>query len=300
VAGDRLPGVAGGPTSRATEPAQLNGAAVAVEDLRHRYGDRPALAGVTFSVRTGEMFGLLGPNGSGKSTLLRILSTLLRPEGGAARVVGHDVVREPDVVRRALGVVFQNASVDRKLTVEENLACHGSLYGMAGRGRRVELAKALLVGARVLLLDEPSTALDPGARRDFLGYLRELRDTAGLTVVLSTHDLEEAEHCDRVAIFDAGRIVALGTPDELKAAVGGDVLVIRATAPEALRERLAARLGLDVRLVDGTLRIERPRGHELVRDVVEAFPGEVRSVTVGKPTLGDVFVRLTGHGMEDR
>jgi ABC-2 type transport system ATP-binding protein len=275
------------------------------------------------------MFGLLGPNGSGKSTLLRILSTLLRPEAGGAHVIGHDVVREPDLVRRALGVVFQNASVDRKLTVEENLTCHASLYGLSGRAlaerldatlerlglaarrserverlsggleRRVELAKALLVGARVLLLDEPSTALDPGARRDFLGYLRELRDAAGLTVLLSTHDLEEAERCDRVAIFDAGRIVALGTPDDLKAAVGGDVLVIRATAPEALRERLAARLGLEVRLVDGTLRIERPRGHELVRDVVEAFPGEVRTVTVGKPTLGDVFVRLTGHGLAE-
>ena len=118
-------------------------------------------------------------------------------------------------------------------------------------------------------------------------------------MLLSTHDLEEAERCDRVAIFDAGRIVALGTPDELKAAVGGDVLVIRATAPEALRERLAARLGVDVQMVDGTLRVERPRGHELVRDVVEAFPGEVRTVTVGKPTLGDVFVRLTGHGLTE-
>ena len=284
---------------------------------------------MTFTVPTGEMFGLLGPNGSGKSTLLRILSTLLRPEAGTARVVGHDVVQEPDVVRRALGVVFQNASVDRKLTVEENLACHGSLYGMSGRvlaerldvtldrlgiaarrgerveklsgglERRVELAKALLVGARVLLLDEPSTALDPGARRDFLGYLRELRDTGGLTVLLSTHDLEEAERCDRVAIFDAGRIVALGTPDDLKAAVGGDVLVIRATAPAALRERMAAHLGLEVRLVDDTLRVERPRGHELVRDLIEAFPSEVRSVTVGKPTLGDVFVRLTGHGLSE-
>jgi ABC-2 type transport system ATP-binding protein len=329
VAGDRLHGVAGGHAQGAAESAHLNGAAVAVQDLRHRYGDRQALAGVTFAVQPGEMFGLLGPNGSGKSTLLRILSTLLRPEAGGAHVIGHDVVREPDLVRRALGVVFQNASVDRKLTVEENLTCHASLYGLSGRAlaekldatlerlgiaarrserverlsggleRRVELAKALLVGARVLLLDEPSTALDPGARSDFLGYLRELRDAAGLTVLLSTHDLEEAERCDRVAIFDAGRIVALGTPDDLKAAVGGDVLVIRATAPEALRERLAARLGLEVRLVDGTLRVESPRGHELVRDVVEAFPGEVRTVTVGKPTLGDVFVRLTGHGLAE-
>jgi ABC-2 type transport system ATP-binding protein len=306
----------------------VNGAAVAVDGVRHRYGERVALAGISFQVQPAEMFGLLGPNGSGKSTLLRVLSTLLRPEGGTARVLGHDVVREPHAVRRVLGVVFQNASVDRKLTVEENLTCHGHLYGVAGRElaarledalarlglgarrgerverlsggleRRVELAKALLVGARVLLLDEPSTGLDPGARRDFLGHLTELRSTQALTVVFSTHDLDEAERCDRVAIFDAGRVVALGTPDELKAAVGGDVLVIRAPAPEALRDRVAARLGQSVQVVDGTLRVERPRGHELVRDLIDAFP-EVHAVTVGKPTLGDVFVRLTGHGLAE-
>jgi ABC-2 type transport system ATP-binding protein len=329
VVGDRLRAVSGGLAASEAPAPVLSDAAIAVDGLRHRYGERQALAGVTFAVQPGEMFGLLGPNGSGKSTLLRILSTRLRPDAGSARVAGHDVVREPDAVRRALGVVFQHASVDRKLTVEENLLCHASLYGVprrvlaerldatlhrlglaarrherverlsGGLERRVELAKALLVGARVLLLDEPSTALDPGARRDFLAHLRELRDAAGLTILLSTHDLDEAERCDRVAIFDAGRLVALGTPDELKGAVGGDVLVIRATAPEALRERVAARLGLDVRIVDGTLRVERPRGHELVRDVVEAFPGEVRAVTVGKPTLGDVFVRLTGHRLAE-
>jgi ABC-2 type transport system ATP-binding protein len=164
-----------------------------------------------------------------------------------------------------------------------------------GLARRVELAKALLVDARVLLLDEPSTGLDPGARRDFLAYLRELRSTDGLTTVLSTHDLDEAERCDRVAILDRGRLLALGTPDELKAHVGGDVLVLHASAPEGLQARVRERFGLETQLVDGALRLERPRGHELVRDLAEAFPDELRAITVGKPTLEDVFVHLTGH-----
>jgi ABC-2 type transport system ATP-binding protein len=298
---------------------------VAVVRLERRYGARVALAGVSFTVARGELFGLLGPNGGGKSTLFSILATLLPPDAGTAHVLGHDVVRDPAAVRRVLSVVFQHPSLDGKLTVEENLRHHGRLYGVAGATlrarleavlarlgladrrrdlaerlsgglrRRVELAKALLVGARVLLLDEPSTGLDPGARRDFLAFLRELREAEGMTVVLTTHDLEEADRCDRVAILDAGRIVALGTPDALRAEVGGDVLVVQSAAPEALRARLRERFGVEPRLVDGLLRLERARGHELVRDIVECFPADVQAVTVGKPTLEDVFVRLTGH-----
>ena len=307
----------------------MSGPAVEVEDLRHRYGERTALEGISFRIEPGELFGFLGPNGSGKSTLFRILSTLLPAGGGSARILGHDVAREPAAVRRRLGVVFQHPSVDGLLTVEENLRHHGNLYGMSGRAlraavesgldrfelaerrqdrvaqlsgglkRRTELAKALLVGARVLLLDEPSTGLDPGARRDFVAYLRELRGAEGITIVLTTHDMEEAERCDRVAILDRGRLVALGTPDELKAAVGGDVLVVRAASVEALRDQVRARFGLEGRLVDGTLRLERARGHELVRDLIEAFPEAVRTLTYGKPTLEDVFVRLTGHRLAE-
>jgi ABC-2 type transport system ATP-binding protein len=288
-----------------------------------------ALAAVSFTVARGELFALLGPNGGGKSTLFRILATLLPPDGGAARILGHDVAREPAAVRRRLGIVFQHPSLDGKLTVDENLVHHGHLYGLTGatlrrrvdavvrrlgledrRGeraerlsgglqRRAELGKALLVGAEVLLLDEPSTGLDPGARRDFLAYLHELRATDGITAVLSTHDLEEAERSDRVAIIDAGRIVALGTPAALRAQVGGDVLVLHAREPERLRERLRARFGLEARVIGGTLRIERARGYELVRDLAEAFPEELQAITVGKPTLEDVFVRLTGHGLAE-
>jgi ABC-2 type transport system ATP-binding protein len=284
---------------------------------------------VSFQVPRGELFGLLGPNGSGKSTLFKLLSTLVPLADGAARILGHDVAREPAAVRRRIGVVFQHPSVDGLLTVEENLVHHARLHGIAGRRlaaaveavlarlgladrrrerasrlsgglkRRVELGKALVVGAELLLLDEPSTGLDPAARREVLAYLAELRAAEGITVVLTTHDMDEAERCDRVAILDAGRLVALGTPDVLKADVGGDVLVVAAAAPEALRDAVRARFGVDGRVVDGTLRLERARGHELVRDLIEAFPDAVRSVTYGKPTLEDVYVRLTGHRLAE-
>ena len=299
--------------------------ALVVDGLRHQYGQRIALAGVSFSVARGEIFGLLGPNGSGKTTLFKLLSTLVRPGGGAARICGHDLVREADAVRRQLGVVFQRPSVDGKLTVRENLIHHGHLYGLrgptlaarvramserlsiadrlgdrvetlsGGLQRRVELAKGLLHQPRVLLLDEPATGLDPAARREFTRTLTELRARDGVTVVLTTHYLEEAERCDRVGIMHNGQLIAVGEPDALKARVGGDVVVIQAADPAVLRARIAERFGVELTLVDGALRGERPRGHEFLRDVVEAFGGELRSVTFGKPTLEDVFIQLTGE-----
>src|SRR6059036_1247037 len=330
VARDELPRGDGRATARAGVPAAaLNGPALEVEELRHRYGERIALDGVSLRVERGELFGLLGPNGGGKSTLFRILSTLLAAGGGTARVLGHDVTREPDRVRRRLGVVFQHPSVDRLLTVEENLVHHGHLHGLSGASlraavaavverlglgerrrdrvgtlsgglqRRAELAKALLVGAELLLLDEPTSGLDPAARREFLAFLAELRAAERITVVLTTHDMEEAERCGRVAILDRGRVVALGTPEALKARVGGDVLVVMGPDPARLAERVRERFGLAGRLVDGTLRLERARGHELVRDLIEAFPEEVRTVSYGKPTLDDVFIRLTGHRLAE-
>ncbi len=298
--------------------------AIATRGLSQQYGERRALDDVSFEVGRGEIFGLLGPNGSGKTTLFRILSTLVRPSGGAAEVCGHDLAREPDAARRRLGVVFQRPSIDGKLTVAENMRHHGRLYGMAnpalaertvvlmdrlgiadragdrvetlsgGLQRRVELAKGLLPQPDVLLLDEPSTGLDPAARRDFTRYLLQLRAEERVTVVLTTHYLEEAENCDRVGILHQGRLVRVGTPDELKDAVGGDVVVIHAHDPQALQGRIRERFGCEVAVVDGTLRAERPRGHEFLRDLVEAFPGEIASVTYGKPTLEDVFIHLTG------
>ena len=302
-----------------------NGAAIAVANLRHAYAGRQALAGIAFEVARGEIFGLLGPNGGGKTTLFRILSTLLRPTDGSARVFGCDVVRNREQVRERLGVVFQRPSLDEKLTVLETLVHHGHLYGLSGATlragaramldrvgltgrerdrvehlsgglqRRLELAKALLHRPEILILDEPGTGLDPGARREFMLYLQEVKERDRVTIALTTHFMDEAERCDRVGILDRGHLVALGTPAELKVTVGGDVVVVHAHRPEALRSRIQERFRCEATLVDGTISIERPSGHEFVREVVEAFPGEIHSITCGQPTLEDVFVRRTGH-----
>ena len=306
-------------------PRGPHGHVVQIEDLRHLYGQREALAGVTLAVGQGEILGLLGPNGGGKTTMFKILSTLLPATGGTVRIFDHDIRREAHHVRSHLGVVFQHPSLDPKLTAMENLLHHGHLYGLSGAAlkaraqallsrlglgdrardrvetlsgglqRRTELAKALVHGPDLLLLDEPSTGLDPGARRDFSHYLAQLRDQDDVTVVLTTHILDEAERCDRVGILHQGKLVALGSPDELKGKLGGDVVVIQPKDPEALRERIRDRFGCQPVLVDGGLRLERPRGHEFVHELVDAFPGEVKSVTYGKPTLEDVFVHLTGR-----
>jgi ABC-2 type transport system ATP-binding protein len=297
--------------------------AVEVEDLRHFYADREALGGVSFSVARGELFALLGPNGGGKTTLFKILSTLMPPTSGTVRLWSHDLRREPLLVRRRLGVVFQHPSLDQKLTVLENLKHHGHLYGLAGSElqrrvqamlarvglterandlvetlsgglqRRVELAKGLLHEPDILVLDEPNTGLDPAARRDFMNYLQQLREQEAVTILLTTHFMEEAERCDRVGILHEGKLVALGAPEALKQSIGGDIVVIQSTDPHGLQKKLRERFGCDATVVDNTLRVERPRGHEFIRDAVEAFPGEITSAAFGKPTLEDVFIHLT-------
>jgi ABC-2 type transport system ATP-binding protein len=298
---------------------------IETEGLVRAYGDRRALDGVTFDVRAGEIFGLLGPNGGGKTTLFRILSTLLRPTAGRARVLGHDAVTEAAAVRRGIGVVFQSPSLDRKLTAFENLYYQAQIHGFSfaetrvraremlarvgladragevveklsgGMRRRVEIAKGMLHRPKLLLLDEPSTGLDPGGRRDLWTYLAGIRDADGVTSLVTTHLMEEAERCDRVLILDRGRVVALGAPAELVAQVGGDVLTLDARAPEALAAEIGARLGLAASVLEGRVRIEQAAGHELIPRLVQAFPGRIDAVRLGRPTLEDVFVTRTGH-----
>lgn len=312
-------------------PSVRNGEAIVVEGLTHEYPSRKsapprlALRDCSIAVQQGEMFGLLGPNGSGKSTLFRILTGLLKPTRGSVRVFEFNIHTHLPDIRRFIGVTFQHPSLDRKLTVAENLMHQGHLYGLRGNvlkgrvsellirfgmadrandlvehlsgglQRRAELAKGLLHEPRLLLLDEPSTGLDPGARHEFNEYLKDLQLRDGITVMLTTHILEEAEQCDRIAILDEGKLVALGTPPELTQQIGGDVVSVLSKEPAALAQLIHEHFHTEPLVVDGVVRIERDNGHAFIPQLVEAFPGKIDSVTVSKPTLEDVFIQKTGH-----
>lgn len=298
---------------------------VQVQQLRHLYGERTALDDVSFDVRPAEIFGLLGPNGSGKTTMFRVLSTLMLPSGGRALINGYDVSANPAGVRRQIGVVFQAPSIDVKLSARENLIHVAHLYGIhgapqrervdemlkrvalddrandraetfsGGMQRRLELAKGLIHRPSVLLLDEPTTGLDPGARIDLWRYLQDLRDKEGVTVVVTTHLMEEAEKCDRLAILSHGKLVALGTPAELKSEIGGDVIALETKEPVQLAEKIHSRFNVECAVLDTQVRVEREQGHRFVTDLVEAFPGQIDAVSISKPSLEDVFINRTGH-----
>lgn len=299
--------------------------AVETDRLCRSFGARAALSDVTFAVHEGELFGLLGPNGSGKSTLFRILSTLLPPGSGTARVGGHDVVRAATAVRHAIGVVFQSPALDPQLTVEENLRCAGRLYGLGGADlqrrlraaaadlevsdrlndrvqtlsgglqRRVEIAKVLLPRPRVLLLDEPSTGLDPAARSVLRGLLAELRRQSGVTVVLTTHLMEEAEGCDRVAILHRGKLVACEAPAVLRGRIGGSVAVLSGPDPDRLVAEVRRSFGWPVVVREGRVFVELPAGVDNGARLVGALEGVAERVSVGHPTLEDAFLGLTGE-----
>ena len=304
--------------------------AVRVDGVGHVYkskkkGDHRALSGVSFDVKPGEIFGLLGPNGGGKTTLFKLLATLLPVSEGTLVVDGLDVKSDPDAVRSKLGVTFQAPSLDPKLTVWENIVCQGSLYGLLGsalkdRGeamlsalgvldrrsdyaetlsgglkRRVEIAKGLLHQPRVLLLDEPSTGLDPGARFDLWTFLERLSRDEGVSVLVTTHLMEEAERCDRLGLLSAGELIAVGTPDELRASVGGDCITIATTTPDDLAGQIKDRFQVDAKRIGETLRIERDDAAGFVQQLYTTFPDAITSVSLGKPTLEDVFMQKTGH-----
>jgi ABC-2 type transport system ATP-binding protein len=302
---------------------------VQIQSLTFSYGQRVALNDLSLSVNSGEIFGFLGPNGSGKTTLFRLLATLVDAPPGAIRILGFDPRTQRDEIRSRIGVVFQSPSLDKQLTAEENLIHQGHLYGLrgaelkkrvaealasvtlgdrardlvgtfsGGMRRRVEVAKGLLHHPRLLLLDEPSTGLDPSARIDLWRNLRQINEQQGVTVMVTTHLMEEAERCSRLAIMQRGQLIACDTPTNLKERIGGDVIIVRTARPAEVRAILRDRFGIEPQQVDQDLRIERKRGHEFVPQLIEAAPGMIDAVSVGKPTLEDVFIDLTGSRLAE-
>ena len=296
-----------------------------VQNLSYQYGSRKALQGLTFSVEKGEIFGFLGPNGGGKSTTFKILSTLYPTQPGQIKVFGLDLAQNTIAIRRRMGIVFQLPALDKKLKVRENLVHQGHLYGLSGKElqsridrdlervglkdrqkdkveklsgglqRRVELAKALLNNPELVILDEPSTGLDPAARKEFWGHLENLRQTRGMTVLVTTHYLEEADRCNRLLILDQGQKVALGKPEDLKAEIGGEVLRLRAKEPALLAAQLMEKMNIKTQMVGELLQIEQPKAYQLVTPIMETFSDQILSLTLGLPTLEDVFIHKTGR-----
>jgi ABC-2 type transport system ATP-binding protein len=307
----------------------MTDAAITAERLVKSYGEIEAVRGIDLEVRAGEIFGFLGPNGAGKSTTINMLCTLVRPSAGSASVAGFDVDRHPDDVRASIGLVFQDPSLDGQLTARENLEFHAFIYGVpsserskridevlamvelsdragsivmtfsGGMRRRLEIARGMLHTPEVLFLDEPTIGLDPQTRRHIWGYLRSLRETAGVTLFMTTHYMDEAEECDRIAVMDGGRIVALGTPDELKSMVGGDIVTIATGDNVKAATEIAERFSLEPMPDKDTLRIEVPDAAAFVPRLVRETTVPVTSVSFRRPSLDDVFLKLTGHAIRD-
>ncbi len=301
-------------------------AAIEVEGLVRRFGELTAVDRVSFAVPAGQIFGFLGPNGAGKSTTIKILCTLLQPSEGRARVAGRDVVQEAALVRRSLGILFQDPSLDDRLTARENLRIHCMIYGVpradrraridealswiglsgeadqrvrtfsGGMRRRLEVARAFLHRPRILFLDEPTTGLDPQTRRAMWERLHDLREREQLTIFLTTHYMDEAENCDRVAIIDHGKLIAEGSPDELRRQAGDErVTLDTADDAEAARE-LRARLGLEPQVTERGLELAVSNGEALLAKLA-GFPVEIQRLSLLKPTLEDAFIALTGHSI---
>jgi ABC-2 type transport system ATP-binding protein len=303
--------------------------AISVKSLRKSFGELEAVRGVDFEVATGEVFGFLGPNGAGKTTTINMLCTLAKPSAGSATVAGHDVVSARDEVRRHIGLVFQDPTLDGYLTAEQNLRLHAELYGVekaaaaprmrqvmemvglwerrdsqvltfsGGMRRRLEIARGLMHSPRVLFLDEPTIGLDPQTRSSIWGYIRQLQESEEITIFMTTHYMDEAEFCGRIAIMDHGEIVALDTPAALKEAVGADRIRIETDDDAAAIEAIGASFGLEATVSEGAVSFAVPDGEEFVPRLFAELGVPIRSVSLSRPTLDDVFMSHTGSTIRD-
>lgn len=303
--------------------------AVEVRDLVKSYGRLRAVDGITLDVEVGEMFGFLGPNGAGKTTTISMLCTLIKPTSGSASVASRDVISERDRVRRNIGLVFQDPTLDELLTAEQNLRFHGVLYGLSrsdlrdrmnkvlkmveldarrkdlvrtfsgGMRRRLEIARGLMHSPRVLFLDEPTVGLDPQTRLHIWDYIDDLSRTEDITIFLTTHYLEEAERCSRIAIIDAGKIVAIDTPAALKASVGEDCVILETEDDRESARQIKERLGVDAAVEGDRLKCMVKNGEVFIPRLIDAIDIGVRSISTRKPTLDDVFVKYTGRAIRD-
>ena len=302
-------------------------AVVQVKDLRKSYGEVEAVRGIDLEVEQGEIFGFLGPNGAGKTTTISILCTLVRKTAGIARVAGVEVDEDPGEIRRRIGLVFQDPSLDDQLTARENLELHGQIYGVpaalrkqridellqvveltdragslvktfsGGMKRRLEIARGVLHHPQILFLDEPTLGLDPQTRKHIWEYLHAMRKREGITLFMTTHYMDEAEFCDRIAIIDRGQIVALGTPDQLKGKVGGDVITVTTSDSAAGAKEIAERFAVTPLVDNGSLRLEVPDGAAFLPRLVRELSVPVQTVSLSRPSLDDVFLKLTGHAI---
>ena len=303
--------------------------AVLVDGLVKRYGEVEAVRGIGFEVAPGETFGFLGPNGAGKSTTIKILCTLADPTSGTARVAGYDVKTQRDTVRRNIGLVFQDTTLDSYLTGEQNLRFHADLYGVprqqlaprmrqvlemvglwdrrqavvatysGGMKRRLEIARGLLHAPRVLFLDEPTVGLDPQTRSSIWEYINDLKQREDITIFLTTHYMDEAENCDRIAIIDHGKIVAIDTPENLKASVGKDRVQIRTADDQTAIAELKERFELEAAIHDGMVTFNVESGEQFVPRLFEGLSQQIKAVSVSRPSLDDVFMSYTGKTIRD-
>jgi ABC-2 type transport system ATP-binding protein len=303
--------------------------AITVQHLTKTFGEVEAVRGVNFEVAAGEVFGFLGPNGAGKTTTINMLCTLMKPTAGVATVAGHDVVGERDDVRRNIGLVFQDPTLDSYMTAAQNLKLHAELYGLqrdlvgprmqqvlemvglwerkdspvgtfsGGMRRRLEIARGMMHSPRVLFLDEPTIGLDPQTRRSIWTYIAELKEREEITIFMTTHYMDEAEWCDRIAIMDHGEIVALDAPDRLKADIGKDRITIETGDDEAAIAALKERFDIDAQMAEGRVTFGVPGGEQFVPRLFAELPVHIQGVSVSRPTLDDVFMSFTGTTIRD-